>query len=97
MRYVSKIYILDWLDEIIVSGYVFDQDPLTNPEHEKWEFSAQIKGVGMDGEANWLLNSLYRALVAEQRPAREGPGGAVPMGGPHIISGPTVSGRYVVG
>jgi hypothetical protein len=97
MRYVAKVYVLDWMDQVIVSGYVFDQDAMTNPDHEKWEFVSQIPGTGLNGEAEWLLNSLYRALVAEQRPAPEGKSGPLPTGGLHTISGRSDIGSRVVG
>lgn len=66
MRYVAKIHVLDVLDQVVVSGYVYDADPLTDPDHEVTEFSLQAPGTGIDDPMAWLLNSLYRALVQQQ-------------------------------
>lgn len=68
MRYVAKIHVIDVMDQVVVSGYVYDADPLTDPDHTPLEFSYQAPGVGLDEPLTWLLNSLYRCLVAEQRP-----------------------------
>lgn len=70
MRYVAKLHVLDVLDEVVVSGYVFDSDPATDPDHTLTEFTYSAKGVGLSDPVAWLLNSLYRCLVAEQRPPR---------------------------
>jgi hypothetical protein len=72
MRYHAKVYVSDVMDQVVVSGYVMDTDSHTNPDHETYEFSYQAPGVGLDDEHAWLLNSLYRALVSNQRPATEG-------------------------
>jgi hypothetical protein len=86
MRYVAKIHVLDVLDDVVVSGYVFDADPLTDPDHVLEEFTFTARGVGLNDPMAWLLNSLYRCLVAEQRPAGGGPGrgGAVGARTPYL-------------
>ena len=65
MRFVAKIHVLDVMDRVVVSGYVYDADPLTDPDHEPLEFTYDAPGVGVDDKLAWLLNSLYRCLVAE--------------------------------
>lgn len=87
MRYVAKIHVLDVLDQVIVSGYVLDADDWSNPDHETTEFSFSVQGVGVSDPYAWLLNSLYRALVAEKSPGSLRDAGAVPDGGPHTVSG----------
>jgi hypothetical protein len=66
MRYIAKIHVLDVLDKVVVSGYVYDADPISAPDHEVIEFTYEAKGVGLDEPLPWLLNSLYRALVETQ-------------------------------
>ena len=68
MRYVAKIHVLDVMDQVVVSGYVVDADEWSDPDHETHEFSYQVPGTGISEPLPWLLNSLYRALVSEQRP-----------------------------
>ncbi len=68
MRYVAKIHILDVMDEVVVSGYVYDADTSSNPDHESLEFSYSAPGSGIDDPLSWLLTSLYRALVQQQTP-----------------------------
>lgn len=70
MRYVAKVYVMDVMDDVVVSGYVFDADPLTDPDHTPTEFSFTVPGTGMSDPYAWLLNSLYRGLVVEQQTAR---------------------------
>lgn len=70
MRYVAKIHVLDVLDQVVVSGYVYDADPLTDPDHTPTEFTYSAPGTGVDEPLPWLLNSVYRVLVAEQRPSQ---------------------------
>lgn len=70
MRYVAKIHVLDVLDQVVVSGYVYDADGAVRDGEPPLEFTLQAPGVGLSEPLPWLLNSLYRCLVAEQRPAR---------------------------
>jgi len=86
MRYTAKIHVLDILDEIVVSGYVYDADPLTSPDHEPTEFSFVIPGHGISDPYPWLLNAVYRALVSEQRPAQREGDGAPRWGALHTVS-----------
>lgn len=87
MRYVAKIHVLDVMDQIVVSGYIYDADPLTDPDHVCLEFTHQVAGMGVDEPMAWLLTGLYRALMAEIDPATESVSQGRPMGGPHTISG----------
>ena len=86
MRYIAKVHVLDVMDEIVISGYVVDADPLTDPDHEAWDFSYQVPSLGLSEPAAWLLNALYRAIVAEQRPPSRGQRTAVADGGAHTLS-----------
>lgn len=72
MRYVAKIHVLDVLDQVVVSGYIYDADPITDPDHVLTEFTCSAPGLGLDDRHAWLLNSLYRCLVAVQTPAAMG-------------------------
>ena len=87
MRYVAKIHVLDVMDSVVVSGYVFDADPLTDPDHDVTEFAFTVPGTGVSDPYAWLLNSLYRALVSEQSPGSLRDAGALVDGGPHTVSG----------
>ena len=68
MRYVAKVHVLDVLDQVVVSGYVYDADGPVKDGEPPLEFTYAAPGVGLDEPLPWLLNSLYRCLVAEQRP-----------------------------
>jgi hypothetical protein len=76
MRYVAKIHVLDVMDEVVVSGYVFDADTHSSPDHDVTEFAYSVKSMGLDDPAAWLLNALYRALVSRDVPlsGRDGQG-----------------------
>jgi len=86
MRYVAKIHVLDVMEEIVVSGYVFDADPLTDPDHDVTEFAYTVPGRGVSEPMEWLFTSLYHALAFEKRKAPTRKGGGLPDGGSHIIS-----------
>ena len=32
MRYIAKIHVLDVMDKVVVSGYVYDADPISDPD-----------------------------------------------------------------
>jgi len=86
MRYVAKIHVLDVLDQVVVSGYVYDADgPVTEGEAPT-EFTLSTPGLGLDHPMDWLFMALYRAFMTQTTPpagrGSEGPR----MGGPHIIS-----------
>jgi len=68
MRYIAKVHVLDVMDQVVVSGYVFDADDISDPDHTVTEFTYQAPGTGVSEPLPWLLNSLYRALVSEQHP-----------------------------
>lgn len=68
MRYVAKIHVLDVMDQVVVSGYVYDADGPVQDGEAPLEFTYTAPGTGVDEPLPWLLNSLYRCLVAEQRP-----------------------------
>lgn len=62
MRYVAKIHVLDMLDTVVVSGYIYDADPLSDPEHEPIEFTVSTPGRGLDDKRTWLQWHLYQAF-----------------------------------
>lgn len=97
MRYVAKIHVLDVLDQIVVSGYVYDADGPVRDGEPPLEFCYQVPGVGADEPLAWLLNGLYRALVSERSPAREGVTDGAPARGGHRISETTPKPRHVMG
>lgn len=68
MRYVAKIHVMDVLDQVVVSGYVFDADPLTDPDHEPLEFTFQGNGKGLDDPIAWLHWHVYEALMTQTSP-----------------------------
>lgn len=72
MRYVAKIHVLDVMDQVIVSGYVYDADGAVQDGEAPLEFTYSAPGVGLNEPLPWLLNSLYRCLVAEQTPPLRG-------------------------
>lgn len=97
MRYVAKIHVLDVMDQVVVSGYVYDADVLTDPDHLATEFTYSAPGIGLSEPLAWLLNSLYRCLVHEQTPAQSRESRGLQMGGPHIISGSSDIARDLMG
>jgi len=86
MRYVAKVHVLDVMDEICISGYVVDADPMTDPDHEAYEFAYQVPSLGIEDPAAWLLNALYRALVSQKSPPRAAEVGTPAEGVPHTLS-----------
>ncbi len=68
MRYVAKIHVMDVLDQVVVSGYVFDADPMTDPDHEPTEFVWQAPGRGLDDPISWLHWHVYEALQNAKTP-----------------------------
>lgn len=70
MRYVAKIYVLDVMDQVAVSGYVYDADPLTDPDHTPYEFTFSSNGKGLDDPISWLVWHVYEALQAQTSPPR---------------------------
>lgn len=69
MRYVAKIHVLDVMDTVAVSGYVYDADPMTNEDHETHEFACTLDGLGTSEPYEWLQQALYRAGLEWTSPA----------------------------
>lgn len=86
MRYVAKIHMLDVMDRVIVSGYVYDADPLTDPDHILHEFTCDTPGRGLSDHWEWLLVHLYQALSEMTNAASWGRDGAGVEGVRHTIS-----------
>lgn len=97
MRYVAKIYVLDIMDQVAVSGYVYDADPLTDPDHTPLEFTYTGVGKGLDDPVSWLVWHVYEALQDMTRPQRGGRLGPGRMGGGNTISETGDSGADVMG
>lgn len=66
MRYIGKVYISEVMDQTVVSGYVVDADPMTDPDHMPVEFTYQTTTPSDPEPLNWLTQSLYLALVHER-------------------------------
>ena len=86
MRYVAKIHVLDVMDQVVVSGYVYDADGPVRDGEPPLEFTYAAEGVGLSEPLPWLLNSLYRCLVAEQTPAQSRESRGLREGGGNTIS-----------
>lgn len=72
MRYVAKLYVMDVLEDVVVSGYVYDADPLTDPDHVPYEFTYASRGKGLDEPISWLVWHVYEALQAQHSPPQMG-------------------------
>ena len=72
MRYVAKVHVMDVMDQVVIRGYVFDADPLTDPDHEPWEFTWQAPGKGLDDPVAWLQWHLYECLQNQRTPVTGG-------------------------
>ena len=72
MRYVAKIHVLDVMDQVVVSGYVHEQDAVGGWSPDVLEFSWQVPGVGADNATWWLEDALKRALMLHVPPAPAG-------------------------
>jgi len=86
MRYVAKIHVLDVMDDVVVSGYVYDADGPVRDGEPPFEFSCVTPGRGLDDPVAWLLIHLYHALHHELAPARNRTSGGRSQGVPHTIS-----------
>ena len=62
MRYVAKVYVLDVLDHVIVSGYVRDADAHDVPDEDPFEFTWQVPGEGHSDPRQWLASALTRSV-----------------------------------
>ncbi len=62
MRYIAKVHVLDVLNQVVVSGYWYDADPESDPDHEPHEFTYQSDGKGIDDGLTWLQWHLYDAF-----------------------------------
>lgn len=63
MRYVAKVHVTDVLDQIVISGYVVDCDEMTDPDHQAFDFTYQVPGVGQPTARVWLVDALARAMI----------------------------------
>lgn len=86
MRYTAKIYVMDVMDQIVVSGYVHASDDFRAEPPDMYEFTWQIPGVGLSEEPDWLRDSLTRALEQATPPVLRGGPRAPQMGVLHTLS-----------
>lgn len=86
MRYAAKIHVIDVMDQVVVSGYVYGYNGLKGESPEPVDFSYSVPGMGIDEPMAWLLNAVYRAVVTEQRPLPSKGSRGRAMGGPNTIS-----------
>lgn len=87
MRYVAKIYVLDVLDQVVVSGYCYDADASSLEGPPTWEFSYSHHGIGLDDDHEWLAWALYQACLDMAEPAARRANDGSGDGGAYIISG----------
>jgi len=97
MRYIAKVWVMDILDQVVVSGYVFDADDITDPDHTPHEFTYTTQGKGLDDPVGWLQWHLYEALQNERTGPRGGQSGPPRMDAPHTLSGTGDTGQNGVG
>lgn len=69
MRFIAKVHVLDVMDQVVVSGYVFDADDVSDPDHTVVEFTYQVPGTGQDDPITWLELALSRAIIRGQSTA----------------------------
>ena len=68
-RYVAKIHILDVMDRVVVSGYWYDADPMTDPDHDPSEFTIDVQGQGVTDGWDWLRWACYQIVMCKPNPA----------------------------
>jgi hypothetical protein len=54
--------VLDVLDQIVVSGYVYEADVDGPAGEAPFEFTYQVPGKGSDDPVEWLRDAVHRAL-----------------------------------
>lgn len=68
MRYTSKLYVMDVLDQIVVSGYVHNASRDLREAPVTFDFTWQTRGAGIGDPEAWLRRALLECARAEQRP-----------------------------
>lgn len=68
MRYTAKIYVSDVMDQVVVSGYVVDCDPYSDPDHQAVDFTYQGQGFGDSDPLQWLSRALRNAAPLMSTP-----------------------------
>lgn len=73
MRYVAKVWVMDVMDQIVISGTVTNADDLTRTDEAPYEFTYQVRGTGTNDPAAWLLGALGGVLRETQHgPSEKG-------------------------
>lgn len=68
-RMVAKLHVLDVLDQVVVSGYVYDaQGPVSDGE-APIEVAVTLPSRGVDEPLTWLLVALSSAIAEMTKPA----------------------------
>lgn len=62
MRYIAKVYVMDVMDQIVVSGYVHASDDFMAEPPDVAEFTWQTPGKGVSDPVAWLRDALDRAV-----------------------------------
>jgi len=70
MRYVAKIHVLDVMDKIVVSGYVYDAGNDPSADHETTDFAYECLSYGHSEPLEWLTGALYAALIDMNKAAQ---------------------------
>jgi len=86
MRYVAKLHVLDVMDQVVVSGYVYDADGPVQDGEPPIEFTYQTPGLGIDHPLDWLFLAVYRCFMEATAPRSRGLSAGPSVGGPHTIS-----------
>jgi hypothetical protein len=62
MRYVAKIYVMDVMDQVVVSGYVHAAEDLTDEPPDCCEFTWTVPGRGVVNPLRWLEDAIARSI-----------------------------------
>lgn len=85
MRYVAKLHVLDVMDQVVVSGYVHEQDAQGEWSPEVTEFSYSWPGRGIDDQVAWLAVALGQAALRMTRPPAGKAAGGRAEGAPYTL------------
>jgi hypothetical protein len=87
MRYIGKVYVMDVLDHVVVSGYVIAAELDNEEPEETYEFSETYAGRGDNVAEEWLAHALHQHLLNRNHPPRGGVATGGSTGDVHSISG----------
>jgi hypothetical protein len=87
MRFIGKVYVMDVLDAIVVSGYVIEAELDGEEPGETYEFSQTYAGRGDNVAQEWLAYALHQHLLNGRTPPPGGQTTGPTTEGVHSISG----------